>query len=191
MSLSRAAGAAQRRARIADAAIETLAAGGARALTHHAVDARLGLATGSTSYYYRTRESLRDAAIELIVQRSREAFAALMPGPARARPLEEIEVVAVITAYLDHALRERRSDLLARMALLGEVIADPAPRALLAASLFSREGAAEIFASEPDPELRAQALIAGLEGLLFQGLYGEESISGTAELVIDGLLAEE
>lgn len=44
--------------RILDAAIEVIAEGGMRRLTHRAVDAAAGLAMGSTSNRYRTRDDL-------------------------------------------------------------------------------------------------------------------------------------
>ena len=44
-----------RRDLICEAALDLAAEGGNHALTHQAIDARLGLARGSTSYYYRTR----------------------------------------------------------------------------------------------------------------------------------------
>lgn len=50
-----------RRVLIADAAIKVLAESGARGLTHLAIDKQLGLASGSTSYYFRTRAALLEA----------------------------------------------------------------------------------------------------------------------------------
>jgi DNA-binding transcriptional regulator YbjK len=47
---------------IADAAISVLALEGARGLTHRALDRRLQLPDGSTSYYFRTRQALLAAA---------------------------------------------------------------------------------------------------------------------------------
>lgn len=47
-----------RKTLIADAAIALLGAAGARGLTHRAVDARAGLAEGSTSFYCRTKLDL-------------------------------------------------------------------------------------------------------------------------------------
>lgn len=47
-----------RRAQIADAAIELLGTEGARGLTHRGVDKRAGLPLGSTSFYCRTRAEL-------------------------------------------------------------------------------------------------------------------------------------
>jgi len=57
--------------------IEILAEGGARALSHQAVDTRLDLAQGSTSYYFRTREALITAAAVELIYGSRLRFGAL------------------------------------------------------------------------------------------------------------------
>ncbi|WP_189544888.1 TetR/AcrR family transcriptional regulator, partial [Streptomyces gelaticus] len=57
-----------RRKQLADAAIGTLAAEGMRGLTHRAVDQRAGLAEGSCSYYFRTRQALLQAAVERLAE---------------------------------------------------------------------------------------------------------------------------
>ena len=56
-----------RRERIADAALQVLAEHGARGLTHRSVDRALGLADGSTSFYFRTRSALMLAAAERLL----------------------------------------------------------------------------------------------------------------------------
>jgi AcrR family transcriptional regulator len=57
-----------RRTVIADAAIATLAREGLRGFTHRAVDRTAGLAEGSTSYYFRTREALMSAALARLAE---------------------------------------------------------------------------------------------------------------------------
>jgi DNA-binding transcriptional regulator YbjK len=57
---------AQRRDRLADAAVELLAREGARGLTHRAVDAEAGEPAGTTSRYFRTREALMGAVVERV-----------------------------------------------------------------------------------------------------------------------------
>jgi DNA-binding transcriptional regulator YbjK len=53
---------------IGDAAMEVLACGGARGLTHRAIDRRLNWPEGTTSRYHRTRDSLMNAAVQRLVQ---------------------------------------------------------------------------------------------------------------------------
>jgi DNA-binding transcriptional regulator YbjK len=55
---------AERRDRLADAAMEVLAREGARGLTHRAVDAEAGEPPGTTSRYFRTRDALLRGAVE-------------------------------------------------------------------------------------------------------------------------------
>ena len=50
-----------RREILLDAAIQVLGEGGMRALTHRAVDAEAGVATGSTANRFATREALFEA----------------------------------------------------------------------------------------------------------------------------------
>lgn len=57
-----------RRTAIANAAIAVLAREGARGLTHRAVDDQAELARGSTSFYFRTRGSLLEAAASRLAQ---------------------------------------------------------------------------------------------------------------------------
>ena len=82
--------ATDRRAAIADAALEVLEADGGRGLTHRAVDRRAGLPQGSTSNYFKTREALLTAALHRLVeleQPSVRAMEALVPdGPYAAAP---------------------------------------------------------------------------------------------------------
>jgi AcrR family transcriptional regulator len=57
---------ADRKTRLADAAIEVLGTGGVRALTHRAVDTRAGLPQGTCSYHYPSRSALLTAALTRI-----------------------------------------------------------------------------------------------------------------------------
>ncbi len=58
----------QRRRDLCDAAIELLAADGARGVTHLRVDRRAGVADGTTSFYYQTRSALLRGAIDRVVE---------------------------------------------------------------------------------------------------------------------------
>lgn len=123
-----------RRPLIADHAIAVLAQGGARALTHQAVDRSAGLSAGSTSYYFRTREALVDAAIERIRHHSRAAFEA-MPMPDS---LTVKSASVFIAEQLYQLLTVRREQALAVVALLPEVADSPERQQGLMGCLFSR-----------------------------------------------------
>lgn len=58
-----------RRREILDAAVTVLARQGARGLTHRAVDRQAGLAEGSTSAYFRSRQALETALAEHVARR--------------------------------------------------------------------------------------------------------------------------
>jgi DNA-binding transcriptional regulator YbjK len=66
---------ADRKVRIADAAIDVLGRDGLRALTHRAVDARAGLPQGTCSYHHRTRRSLLGATLNRIAELDRADMA--------------------------------------------------------------------------------------------------------------------
>lgn len=98
-----------RRTRIADAVITVLAERGSRGLTHRAVDEVAGLATGSTSYYVRSRAALLEAAVPRLVELDARlldasdgsdlhllllhVFADALQGPGRERTLARYELM--------------------------------------------------------------------------------------------------
>ncbi|RMI32954.1 TetR/AcrR family transcriptional regulator [Nocardia stercoris] len=169
-----------RREAICDAAVELAAAGGNRAVTHHGVDDRLGIARGSTSYYYRTRRDLLQATVTRLAARSRAALdsAPVPPSAAASAPLDA--AADFISAYLDELLGPRRSDALARYALAADSAVDETVRPALAGCLFSVPAATELLAGlgAGDPAQAAQDLISLLEGLLFDRLHGNRSTLG-------------
>lgn len=59
----------RRRRELCDAAIELIADSGIRALTHRAVDKQIGLAEGTTSGYFRTRDALLRAVFDRVADR--------------------------------------------------------------------------------------------------------------------------
>jgi TetR/AcrR family transcriptional regulator, regulator of biofilm formation and stress response len=175
-----------RRDLICEAALDLAAEGGNHALTHQGIDARLGLARGSTSYYYRTRHALVSAAIAHLARRSREHFLAAVPS----RPPETTrEATTLIAAQLETLLVERRRDVLARYTLLADAVADDELREGLASCLFSLPAATELMGvlGAPDPPTAARDLISLLEGLVFTQAFGagivdaDTSITGHPE----------
>ena len=72
---------AERRSTLLDAAVEVVTSSGLRGLTHRAVDARAGLAEGTTSAYFRTRLALLSALCDHVA--TLHGYAALRPVLAR------------------------------------------------------------------------------------------------------------
>lgn len=151
-----------RRTRIADAIIETLARAGSRGLTHRAVDAAAGLPEGSTSYYFRTRNSLVDAAVARLAEVDSEA---LQTG--------EEGITEVLAGVVDDRRLAGRDRTLARFELSLEAIRRPELRhALDGGSERVRQVIADHLAEEdvPDPEATAGDVMALVDGLLFREL---------------------
>ncbi|MGW0018882.1 TetR/AcrR family transcriptional regulator [Rhodococcus sp. NPDC003382] len=160
-----------RRDLICEAALDLAAEGGNHALTHQAIDARLGLARGSTSYYYRTRAALVSAAVVHLTEISRERFQAAVP----AEPPRSIEEAAgVIATQLETLVGERRRDVLARYALVADTFDDDELRVGLASCLFSCPAATALMdvLGASDAEGAARDLVSLLEGLVFDVAVG-------------------
>lgn len=160
-----------RRPLITDHAIAVLAKEGARALSHQAVDRAAGLATGSTSYYFRTRRDLVVATIGRIREHSRAAFDE-SPAPVTVTPRTAATLMADQLLLL---AGPRRDDALAVFSLLPEVEGDPESRAQLANCLFSRELATNLFVAlgGSDADGASLDLIDFLTGILFGLLFGQ------------------
>ncbi|MBB5913289.1 AcrR family transcriptional regulator [Nocardia transvalensis] len=174
-----------RRARIADAAIDLIADQGLRALTHRALDTALELPPGSVSYYFRTKRALIEAVVDRITTRSRDDFeAAKLAGST----FTETEKVAHgIAVWLDELLDRRHNHLVARHTLIMDLRGDAALHDRLVACLFSHDHATALFLSlgAADPPAAAADFIALIEGLVFDRFAGarRELEPGTPESV--------
>ncbi|MEU3015372.1 TetR/AcrR family transcriptional regulator [Nocardia asteroides] len=173
-----------RRTRIVTGAIDLIATSGIRALTHRALDTGLALPQGSTSYYFRTRQALIAAVAEGITARSRADFAAAQA--TRAAPEAE-SAAAGIAHWLDQLLAHRRNELIARHALLIEVLSDPELHDRLVGGFFSHARATELCAAlgAADPDTAAADFLALLEGLVFDRFAGARTglAAGTPDSV--------
>ncbi|MBP2356060.1 AcrR family transcriptional regulator [Kribbella aluminosa] len=179
------------RAEICEAALDLVAEGGNNALTHQAIDKRLGVAQGATSYYFPSRHLLVMAVITHLTTVARSAFtAAAGENPSDGAVEHTVDGVAVvIAAQLDGLLGSRRRAVLARYALLPDAGLDTEARATLARALFSPDMAAHLMSSfgVADSRVAASDLLSLLEGLLFDRIYGTrpELAAGTPESIED------
>lgn len=161
-----------RRVLIADAAIATLAGEGMRGLTHRAVDRAAGLAEGSTSYYFRTREALIFAAVARMAELD-TADVGDLPNLGGVAGLDEL--TELLTALVRRWLTDGRARTLARYELTLESTRRPELHAklveygsgfrVMAENLLAAAGAAE-------PRRRGHALVAYLDGLVYHQLAG-------------------
>ncbi|MGK5676553.1 TetR/AcrR family transcriptional regulator [Micromonospora sp. URMC 106] len=181
------AGRTNRVALLADAAIELLAEGGMRALTHRAVDTRAGLPLGSTSAYLRTRQALIEAVVQRLADLDRADLAGHelptgapppVPGPALSE--EDLDRLAAgVGDLLDRWLTVGRSRTLARYACLLEAVHRPELRRILGHGTLLRVQARDLLAraGAPEPDRRGDQLVAFVDGLLFDRLVGAGALT--------------
>ncbi|MGS2614947.1 TetR/AcrR family transcriptional regulator [Micromonospora sp. LZ34] len=180
-------GRAERVAALADAAVELLAEGGMRALTHRAVDARAGVPVGTTSAYLRTRRALIEAVVQrladldradLVDQQLPTGQAPPQPGPPLT-PDDLDRLAAGVAEVLDRWLTVGRGRTLARYACLLEAVHRPELRQILEHGTGLRVQARQLLAraGAPDPRRQGDQLVAFVDGLLFDRLVGAGALS--------------
>jgi DNA-binding transcriptional regulator YbjK len=158
-----------RKTLIADAALHLLGMGGAKGLTHRAVDAQAGLPNGSTSFYCRTRLEL----LKLAVERHAALDMADLKRDAQQWGAESPDLADFVARLSERVLAwtqpERRLHLRARFELLlmsaheadlAQVL--DAQRQLFLGSTRKALKALEV----PEPEVRARQLVQCVDGLL-------------------------
>ncbi|MEW2139314.1 TetR family transcriptional regulator [Streptomyces sp. NPDC005409] len=176
-----------RRTLIADTAIDLVAAAGLRGLTHRAVDGAAGLPTGSTSYYFRTREALISACYQRLAERDLDDIGVGLggggggaperhgDGPAGSPTLDREAAAAALAALLHRWLTVGRERQLARYELSLEAARNPALQPQLhRAGQEARIRAAGILAAlgAERPREAAELLVAWTDGLLYDRLAG-------------------
>jgi DNA-binding transcriptional regulator YbjK len=152
-----------RREALLRAAIELLAEGGARALTHRAVAARAGLPVASTTYYFESIQQLTDEALSLhVAERVAELDAIVAAAVEGGRSPEEVG------ARVAESLADRAADVIvAQFELYLEAARNPALRPTVAEALAAFEaytvGALKTLGAH-DPEAWAPTFVALFDG---------------------------
>jgi DNA-binding transcriptional regulator YbjK len=153
----------ERREALLRAAIELLAEGGARALTHRAVAARAGLPAASTTYYFDTIQQLTDEALALHVADRVADMAELVPAASvpGSSPLEVGDQVV-------EALVDRVGDVLvAQFEIYLEAARNPQIRPTVAEALETFEHFTAVTLKAlgvRDPEAAAPVFVAMIDG---------------------------
>ncbi|MCE7006569.1 TetR family transcriptional regulator [Kibdelosporangium philippinense] len=163
-----------RRAELMDAAIVTLAREGMRGLTHRAVDRAAGVAEGSTSYYFRTREALLSGLLDRLAELSTAEIAAVDPT----------DIVGV-AGLIEHWATAGRDRMLARFELTMESTRRPQLHETMERLGGHFRTMAEEFLlaeSVPDHKRRAANLVAQIDGLLFDQITGAGPARSHADL---------
>jgi len=195
---------AQRRRALCDAAIELLAADGARGLTHLRVDRHAGFADGTTSFYYQTRAALLRGAMERVIELDIADFNSALNATGDG------EVDSLLSTLAAQAMRTavepERSRARARFELMMIASRDPdlgvVFDGLMDQFVAISEAAvaqAQPVGTPPDQELikeQAFAVVTFLGGFLFRLAYGLTDIDNAKSLeqylhsVITGVAAD-
>lgn len=177
-------GAVDRRQLIADAAIQVVAGGGIRALTHRAVDAAAELPTGTTSYQFRSRRELLHATVSRIAEVSatvtgpdRLGATGRLPSTRADRLAEAGRIAERASAVLQARVTTLRAVSIARFALQLEVAADVELSGVLNTGQqfehWAVDGVRRIGARRP--KRAGRHLVAFVDGLAYQHLVGNGS----------------
>lgn len=153
-----------------DAAIVVVGTEGIRRLTHRAVDATAGLPAGSTSNYFRTRDSLVTAVVDRFVAREKAAWQAIADA---ARPADRDELAAALAAYVRRATGPDRALTIARYSLFVEAALRPELQARLADSARAVEqwGSHWLTAiGSTDPTVECRLILDQLDGIMLHRL---------------------
>jgi DNA-binding transcriptional regulator YbjK len=141
-----------RRRLLADSALAVIGEGGIRALTHHAVDDRAGLARGSTSYYCRRRVDLLRLSLERLylldeadlraaVERAQGASRAGVAGSTTDSDEPRAVSIAVAELIASWLTGEGRARSIARIELFMAASHEPELQPLLAEQLAGMRAA--------------------------------------------------
>jgi DNA-binding transcriptional regulator YbjK len=157
-----------RRTEILDGALRVLAEQGMRGLTHRAVDAAAGIATGSTSYYFRSRAALVAGCVDRLIELD---FA--VEGPAVSAVGGDRAFVDVLVDVAVTMATTQRHRTLARYELSLAAVRDPQLRATLVRAgdtvrAFGADVLRALGATEADRA--SEELAATLDGLVFTAL---------------------
>ncbi|GAA2754119.1 TetR/AcrR family transcriptional regulator [Amnibacterium kyonggiense] len=150
---------------IADAAVAVVASGGARALTHRAVDARAGLPIGSTSFSVRTRHDLLRLTLRRITATTQAGLDSISV-PDRLSVDQALHLAETVLEHLATTPAPHR----ARMALLLELEdedrAELTDRAPVRRQLLAAARQLLVALGSPDPAARSVDLVGLIDALV-------------------------
>lgn len=178
-----------RREDVLDGAIEVVAAGGMRALTHRAVDNAAGLPLGATSNVFRTRRALTQGILIRIAEREIEIWQSM---DTRGEGIDAL--LRHLTALVERLSRQHRSLELARRAVFADATINRDVEGGAADSTrMVTEWAAERLdgvgsASPHDDALILLAMIDALIGDRLAGTLQRKHTARAIRAVLDGLL---
>lgn len=186
--MSAAAPPPDRRTALLEATLQLIGEGGLGAVTHRAVERVAGLPHGSTTYYFKTRQQLLEAAVGRLLEidraRGDEIVHAISRTLATRRPLGELDLDAIAAAIVAW-LESDRTYQLARYELFVESARRPELRAAMMAGAESFLRILEpivVAAGSQDPPRDARIALAMANGLMLEQLARPEPDFATAVL---------
>lgn len=176
------------RDRALDAAIELVGTQGLKALTHRRIDERADLPPGSTSNYFRTRDTLLRGVADAILEREISGMRATFA------PQSAEELLEAMVALLDRTTEDQRTLTSARLVLFMEASHNPALRESLGRGRTTFEAALQRALAElgaTDPVAATRAMMACAEGLILHRVarHDDSDIRPVLELVVRAALA--
>jgi len=183
----------ERRRELCDAAIQLLAADGAKGLSHLKVDRKAGVPDGTTSFYFRTRSALLRAVAERLAEADLANLQSVADGAAADRSSPSLLSVTVIQAGSEPQLSHTK----ARYELTMQAGRDPALAEILQQSTdaftkLHRDILVRLMprGAELEPaviEDLSNITLTFINGLLLRFVQGDRIIDSPEQL--DGILA--
>jgi DNA-binding transcriptional regulator YbjK len=172
----------RRREVIVGAAIELIAQGGPKAVTHRAVSARAGLPPASAGYYFKTVDDLINAALRQYSRQRMQDLTRLFDD-AVAGVVDPFEIVERIASAL---VRGATRDSLCQYEVYLEAARNPALRDAVDSTMAGfQEVAAERLSAlgVRSPRLAAKAFVAVADGFALHRLAAPLPVSEDLELM--------
>jgi DNA-binding transcriptional regulator YbjK len=170
------------------AAVELLADGGPKAVTHRAVAARAGVPQASTTYYFESIQQLTDEALRLhLSERTGELQAMITEATAKGGSTEDIARV------LAEMLITRSRDIaIAQFEVYMQAGRNPELRDHVAKTLGAFEKVAETvlgFLGAREPEKAAPVFVALIDGYLLHRVARPDQVRQDAEGLFEAMRA--
>ncbi|MDO3650760.1 TetR/AcrR family transcriptional regulator [Nocardia mangyaensis] len=184
----------ERRQALLDAAIEVLAAEGARGLTFRAVDKKAGVPAGTASNYFANRDDLlTQAGIRFyeVVQPTEETMALVTDGP------KSVENITVLMKEVVSRLETHRTAYLALLELRLEATRRPELRAVLTERVradLDFNVSNHLASGQPGDETTVLLLYLALNWLILEhltlpGIFTEEQSTALIEAAVARVIA--
>jgi len=177
-----------RREALLRAAIELLAEGGARAVTHRAVASRAGVPLAATTYYFASIGELTEEALRLHMAERVDELHALAMGAATGGR----SVMHVAERFVDALVRRESDAIIAQFEVYLEAARNPALRQVVADALDASERLAQATLAglgARRPAEGAAAFVAVVNGFALNRLARPRGAEVDAATMLDALLA--